>query len=84
MRFVGIRDGKIHDITTSLKNKRDNDNKVKYLETDLPDLCVDDTWENGMSLKDSKRRNTIPVKTKLELKIEELEARIEKLENGIN
>ncbi len=78
--YVGIKDGKIYDICSDLRHKRTEDENVKYIETSLKDLTVNDTWDNDISLKDSPIRfetNIIIPKSKAMIN---LEARISKIE----
>lgn len=82
--YIGILDGKVYDICSNLRHKRDNNIDDKdYLEIEKKDIYIDDTWENNTSLKDSHfRTDPMPdnMKSKLELKLEELELKIKKLE----
>lgn len=83
---LGIKDGKIWDICSRLDcgHKRDDSIPDKdYLDLDMKDWFVGDTWdfEKNISLKDSPIRDEVKPKTVLELKIEEIEARILTLEN---
>lgn len=77
---VGIKDGKIYDICSDLRHKRDSSiNDNDYLDVKNNDSCIDDTWnfEKNESLKDSPFRFIEPEPTELEL----LEKRIQKLED---
>lgn len=81
--YIGIKNNKIYDICSDLRNKRDNSiNNRDYIKTSLRDLFVGDTWDfdNNISLKDSSQRFEEAPKSELELKIIELENRIKKLE----
>jgi len=83
--YIGIKDGKIFDIVSDLRHKRDiNDKTVKYIEMEMGDIFIGDSWENNTNLKDSPQRLiSIPEpKDNLELEeiIKDLEARIKKLE----
>ena len=81
---LGIKDSKIYDICSSLESKRDDSIDDKdYLDLPMEDWVVGDTWDfdNNISLKDSPLRFIEPQKSELELKIEELELRLEIIEN---
>lgn len=80
---IGIKDGKIYDICSDLRNKRDNSIEDKdYLDLPMNDYYIGDTWdfENNISLKDSPQRFEEKPKSELELKLEQLENRILELE----
>jgi len=84
--YIAIKDGKIYDICSNLKNKRDDtirDEDYKLLLLD-GSWVIGDSWdsENDTSLTDSPLRNPPVVKSMLELKVEDLEARITELEKG--
>jgi len=67
---VGIKDGKIWDICSNLKNKRDDSIADEdYVTINKSDIRIGDTWLNGESLKDAPSR--LPVKSVMDLKIEE-------------
>jgi len=89
--FVGIKDGKIFDICSDLKNKRTADDgiylsqneldSIVYKELEFTDFYIGDTWDSqiNISLKDAPQRFIIPEKTDFELlqeKIDDLEARL--------
>lgn len=82
--YIGIKNDKVFDIVSDLRYKRDpDDNDVKYIECVWDNIFINDTWKDGISLKDSPYRTPSPAeKTELELKIEELEARIIELEKS--
>ena len=68
--FVGIKNGKIHDICSDLRHKRDDSISDKdYLNVENDNLCINDTWDfkNNKSLKDSPQRFIEPKPTELEL-----------------
>ena len=68
--YLGIKEGKIFDITTNLLNKRDpNDKEVNYIVVKLDDYIVGDTWDfkNNLSLKDSPIRFEILPKNDFQL-----------------
>jgi len=81
---IGIKEGKVWDICSDIKYKRDDSVLDKdYLDLPMEDWIVGDTWdfEKNTSLKDSPQRFEEKPKSELELKIEELEARILELES---
>jgi len=74
--YVGIKDGKIYDVCSNLKSKRDNSiSDLDYLDLPIKDWQIDDTWnfETNESNKDSFRRSEKPPKTELELLREEMD-----------
>ena len=80
---LGIKDGKIYDICSDLRNKRDDSISDKdYLDLPIGDWEIKDTWdfEKNESLKDSPIRYIEKPKSDLELRMEEVEERIKKLE----
>ena len=80
---LGIKDGKIWDVCSDLRNKRDDSIPDKdYLNLSRGDWFIDDTWdfEKNESLRDSPKRFEEKPKTVLELKIEEIESRLNILE----
>ena len=86
--FIGIKDGKIWDICSSLESKRTDFNlpDSDYFITDKQDIRIGDTWDlkKKDSLRDSPKRFEERPKSKLQLlqnKIIELESRLETLEN---
>lgn len=94
--FVGIRNGKIWDICEPLKNKRKREDGILLTEEELAkiiyieiknksDVVVGDTWdfENSINIPDSPLRDTIPEKSEIQKKLEELELRIETLESQL-
>jgi len=86
--YIGIKDGKIWDICSELKYKRDNSiNDKDYLDLPMGDWLIDDTWDsiNNISLNDAPIRTAPKSKTELELlqeTVQDLEARILTLEGG--
>ena len=82
--YIGIKDGKVFDICSDLRNKRDNTiEDDDYLEIDNShNIVVEDTWDsqNNVSLQDAPSRTAPPKKTTLELRLEQMEAKILKLE----
>ena len=81
--YVGMKEGKIWDVCSRLKYKRDDSIPEKeYLDLPMGDWVIGDTWdfEKRESLKDAPKRFEDPEKTVLELKIEELESRLNILE----
>lgn len=74
--FIGIKDGKIWDMTSLLCNKRDDsipDDEYLYLEN--RGYLPEDTWdfEKNVSLRDSPFRFQKRPKTELELLKEEIQ-----------
>jgi len=81
---LGIKEGKIWDVCSDLRYKKDDSIPDKdYLDLLMGDWKIGDTWDfkTNESLKDSLQRFEEKPKTVLELKIEELEARILELES---
>lgn len=78
--FIGVKNGKIWDICSDLRNKRDdsipNEDYIDVESTN--DMSIDDTWDNSgkTNIPDAPRRTAPRVKSAQELKIEELEAKI--------
>ena len=81
---LGIKDGKIYDICSDIRHKKDDSIDSKdYLNLPIGDWLIGDTWdsEKNDSLKNSLQRFEEPYKSPEQLKIEELETRILALEN---
>ena len=81
--YIGIKDGKVWDITSELINKRGPDiPDEEYILKENIDIYINDSWDfdNSINIPDSPRRFAEPEKTTEQLKIEELEARILALE----
>ena len=84
--FIGIKEGKIYDICSDLRSKRDNSIPDKdYLDLPFDNWVIGDTWDsiNNISLKDSPQRFEPIPKTEIELlqeKNAEFETRIAELE----
>ena len=84
--FIGIKEGKIYDICSDLRSKRDNSIPDKdYLDLPFDNWIIGDTWDsiNNISLKDSPQRFEPIPKTEIELlqeKNAEFETRIAELE----
>ena len=75
--FVGIKNGKIHDICSDLRHKRDDSISDKdYLSVENNDLCINDTWDlkTNINLKDSPQRFIEPESTELELLQEKIQS----------
>ena len=71
---LGIKDGKIWDICSDLRNKRDNSIlDIDYLDLPRGDWVTGDTFLNNISLKDSPIRLIEKPKSELELLREEME-----------
>lgn len=85
--YIGIIDGKIADVCSDLVNSNYDTEIVDYIEVsqyNQQGKCLPkDTWDslNNVSLTDAPIRTAPKEKTPLELKIEELEARIQVLED---
>ena len=80
---LGIKNGKIYDICSDLRNKRDDSISDKdYLDLPIGDWEIEDIWdfEKNESLKDSPIRFIEKEKTELEIRIDDLETRITELE----
>ena len=79
--YIGIKNGKIFDICSDLRHKRDNSiPDIDYLNLPMEDWVIDDTWDsiNNISLKDSPQRFEPIPKTEIELleeKITDLETK---------
>lgn len=79
--FIGIKEGKIYDICSDLRSKRDNSIPDKdYLDLPFDNWIIGDTWDsiNNISLKDSPQRFEPIPKTEIELleeKITDLETK---------
>lgn len=84
--YIGVKNGKVWDVCSTLLNKRDNSIKDEdYIESDISmgDVIAGDTWNDGNPIKDSPLRSVVPEKTVQELKNNELQAKIDALENRI-
>jgi len=89
--LIGIKDNKIFDICSDLKNKRIADDgiylsqneldSIVYIELEFNDFYIGDSWDtqNNINLKDSPQRFVVPKKSELELlrdEIEDLKSRL--------
>ena len=97
LRYIGIRNGKVWDITgKTLRNTRKAEDgidltpeelaEIVYIQTDIRDIMVGDTWDNEkeINLKDSPQRFIEPEPDPFEIlqeKVNQLEARIQELES---
>lgn len=92
MVYIGIKDGKVFDITSRMENRRKCDDGIPLTKEELDsviylegpynkdDIMIEDSYINKEFLKDSPKRFEEPKKTDLELRLEVLENRIKLLE----
>lgn len=83
---LGIKDNKIWDVCSDLRNKRDDSLPDKnYLDLPMNDWIIGDSWDvkNKVSLKDAPIRFEEKPKTEIELRLEAIELKVEKLEKEV-